>query len=110
MALNYHDPDRRKRLRVDASISGVGAVLFQEGIQTDGTVVLEAIGCASQRFSEAATRWTTIEQECYAIYFAVRYFCYFLYGTVFTVETDHNNLRWMEASQVPKIIRWCAYL
>ena len=26
------------------------------------------------------------------------------------IETDHNNLLWMEASKVPKIIRWRIYL
>jgi hypothetical protein len=41
---------------------------------------------------------TTIEQECFAIYFAILTFAYFLYGNVFTIETDHNNLRWMEMS------------
>jgi hypothetical protein len=66
--------------------------------------------CASAKFSDPATRWTTIEQECYAIYFAIMTFAYFLYGSVFTIETDHNNLRWMEQSKVPKIMRWCAYL
>ena len=66
--------------------------------------------CASAKFSDPATRWTTIEQECFAIYFAILTFAYFLYGNEFTIETDHNNLRWMELSKVPKIMRWCAYL
>ena len=66
--------------------------------------------CASAKFSDPATRWTTMEQECFAIYFAVFTFVYFLYGTVFTIEIDHNNLQWMELSKAPKIMRWCAYL
>jgi hypothetical protein len=28
----------------------------------------------------------------------------------FVVETDHNNLRWIEHSAVPKVIRWRIYL
>jgi hypothetical protein len=28
----------------------------------------------------------------------------------FVLETDHNNLLWMEASAVPKVIRWRIYL
>ena len=28
----------------------------------------------------------------------------------FIIQTDHNNLRWIEASLVPKIIRWTVYL
>ena len=31
-------------------------------------------------------------------------------GKSFIIETDHNNLRWMEASEVPKIVRWRIYL
>ena len=88
----------------------MGAVLLQIRTLLDGTNVLEPIMCASAKFSGPATRWTTIEQECFAIYFAILTFAYFLYGNVFTIETDHNNLRWMEQSKVPKIMRWCAYL
>jgi len=111
MALHYHDPSKTKRLRTDASETGVGAVLFQEFFD-DATqqLVLEPIACSSQKFSDAATRWTTIEQECYGIYHGTKTFAYFLYGNNFIIETDHNNLRWMELSEVPKIIRWCAYL
>jgi len=111
MGLHYNDPAKAKLVRPDAAEKvGVGATLMQERLLEDRTVLLEPVLCASAKFSDAATRWTTIEQECYAVYFAVKTFSYFLYGVVFVIETDHNNLRWMEQSQVPKIIRWCAYL
>ena len=111
MGLHYNDPALPKLVRQDAAEKvGVGAVLLQIRTLPDGTNVLEPIMCASAKFSGPATRWTTIEQECFAIYFAILTFAYFLYGNVFTIETDHNNLRWMEQSKVPKIIRWCAYL
>ena len=111
MGLHYNDPALPKLVRPDAAEKvGVGAVLLQVRPLPDGTILLEPLLCASAKFSDPATRWTTIEQECYAIYFAVLTFAYFLYGVVFTIETDHNNLRWMELSKVPKIMRWCAYL
>ena len=111
MGLHYSDPLLPKLVRQDAAEKvGVGAVLLQIRTLLDGSNVLEPIMCASAKFSDPATRWTTIEQECYAIYFAILTFAYFLYGNVFTIETDHNNLRWMEQSKVPKIMRWCAYL
>jgi hypothetical protein len=31
-------------------------------------------------------------------------------GKEFIIETDHNNLLWMETSKTPKIIRWRIYL
>jgi hypothetical protein len=54
-------------LRTDASIVGVGAILFQpvEGVE-------RPLAYVSQKFSGAASRWSTIDQEAYAVVFAVR--------------------------------------
>ena len=102
MGLHYNDPALPKLVRPDAAEKvGVGAVL----LQVRAADTLEPLLCASAKFSDPATRWTTIEQECYAIYFAILTFSYFLYGNIFTIESDHNNLRWMELSKVPKIMR-----
>ena len=38
------------------------------------------------------------------------YFCYYLRGKEFVLETDHRNLIWIESSQVPIIVRWCVLL
>jgi hypothetical protein len=98
-------------LRTDASTLGVGAVLLQRSRLEDGSpAALQPIGFCSQRFSPQAQRWTTIEQEAYAIYFAVNHFSYYLRCKPFVLETDHNNLLWIEASAVPKVIRWRVYL
>jgi hypothetical protein len=99
-------------LRCDASLWGVGAGLFQVYKPTSdpATWVYQPIGFASKKFSPQAMRWTTIEQEAYGCYFAVWYFRYYLQGKLFILETDHNNLLWMEASAVPKVIRWRIYL
>ena len=56
--------------------------------------------CASAKFSDPATRWTTIEQECFAIYFAMLTFAYFLYY--------YRNIA--QQSPMDGIMRWCAYL
>ena len=112
MALHYHDPDKDKRVRHDACEKGVGAGLFQLALPVIGAgpPLLEPILCASEKFSDAATRWNTFEQEAYGGYFALKSFQYYLRGNVFTLETDHNNLRWMEQSRVPKVIRWVAFM
>jgi hypothetical protein len=97
MGLHYNDPALPILVRQDAAEKvGVGAVLLQIRTLLDGSHVLEPIMCATAKFRDPATRWTIIEQECYAIYFVIMTFAYFLYGNVFTIETDHNNLRWME--------------
>ena len=60
--------------------------------------------------SPQATRWSTIEQEAFGVYFGVSHFAYYLQCKAFIIETDHNNLLWIEASLVPKVIRWRVYL
>lgn len=109
-ALFYPNYELDWILRTDASILGVSAVLFQVVVGDDNTLTLQPIAFVSQKFSDPATRWSTIEQECYGIKFGVEAFDYYLRGKFFTLETDHENLRWMEASLVPKIIRWRMYL
>jgi len=98
-------------LRTDASLYGVGAMLLQVYRSSpDAEPQYQPIGFASQKFSPQAQNWSTIEQEAYGIYFAVKHFSYYLHCKQFILETDHNNLLWMEASAVPKIIRWRVYL
>lgn len=88
-------------LRTDASIEGVGAVLLQI---RDGRE--EPIIFLSQRFSGAATRWSTIEQEAYAIFWAVTKLESYLLGHHFNIETDHRNLLYMTDATAPKVVRW----
>lgn len=97
-------------LRTDASMEGVGMALFQVFHPTlDAEPQYQCIMFASQKFSKQARNWTTIEQEAYGIYFAVLQVSYYVRCKAFILETDHANLMWMEASQVPKVIRWRIY-
>jgi hypothetical protein len=93
-------------VRTDASELGIGGVL----IQIDTKDEEQIIALVSKKFSDPATRWSTMDQEAFAIYYVVKKLAYYLVGKDFIVETDHNNLRWMEASEVPKIIRQRIYL
>jgi hypothetical protein len=109
-AVFYPDYSLQWILRTDASEYGIGAVLIQVSVKSDGINELQPIAFYSKKFSEQALKWPTIEQEGYAIFAAVRRFSYYLIGKDFIIETDHNNLRWMEASEVAKIVRWRIYL
>jgi hypothetical protein len=60
----------------------------------------------SKKFSKEASKWKTIEQEGYAIFYGVVELRYLLTGKSFVVETDHANLQWMSKSTVAKLIRW----
>ena len=108
--LFYPDYELEWTLRTDASELGVGAVLLQTKKEEGKPDVFQPIAFVAKKFSDAATRWSTIEQEAYGIYYAVKTLAYYLIGRSFIVETDHNNLLWMEASEVPKIVRWRIFL
>jgi hypothetical protein len=106
----YPDYSLAWTLRTDASIVGVSAALFQLSPSPNNTLEWQPIGLASHKFSDVATRWTTIEQEAYGCYFGILSFESKLRGKHFLLETDHRNLIWMEKSVVPKIVRWVLYM
>ena len=103
--LFYPDYTLQWILQTDACISGLGGVLLQV---KDG--ILQPIYFISKAHSKAAQKWSTIQQEGHAIYYCVKKLAHLLYGKEFLIETDHNNLRYMEASLNPMIIRMCLYL
>lgn len=106
----YPDYDLEWILRTDASQIGVGAVLFMVYKTADATEEFRPIGFVSHKFSAVAQKWSTIEQECFGCYFAIKSFSYLLRCKSFILETDHRNLLWMEKSEVAKIIRWRIYM
>ena len=74
-------------------------------IGEDGTEIPQPIAFTSQKFSDPATRWSTIHQECYAMFHSVKRLQYYLRGKFFELETDHANLQWLERSENPAIVR-----
>jgi hypothetical protein len=107
--LFYPDYELDWVLRTDASSVGVGAILFQVAFQDDGRIH-QPIGFTSKKSSEVAQRWFTYDQEACAVFFGVEYFDYYLRGKEFVVETDHQNLKWIENSNVPRVVRWRMFL
>jgi len=109
-------------LRVDASKSGCGGQLLQirtiDKRDEQGNLVLDEYGQPlkerveenilffSHTFSAQAAVWSTIEQECFAIFHGVTRLQEYLLGVPFTLETDHRNLLWLSKSNVPKLVRW----
>ena len=97
-------------IRCDASDDAVGSVLYQEFTDATSQVVHQPIAFASKRFSAPASNWDTFKREAYAIYHAVHSFSYYLRGKDFIVESDHQNLQWIESSQSPIVVRWRSLL
>ena len=106
MGLYHPDYSLPWILRTDASQLGVGAALFQ--ITKDG--MLQPLAFISKKFTGAATRWDTIHQEMFGIFYAVQQLRHLLQGKHFLLETDHANLQQMELSEKHSIIRMRHYL
>ena len=110
-SLFYPNYELEWTLRTDASDFGVAGILFQTvPPEAETPAQHQTIALCSQKLSAQAQRWCTIEKEGYGIFFSVKKFSYYLRGKHFLIETDHNNLIWMEASEVAKIVRWRIYL
>ena len=76
----------------DACAYQVGCVLLQE---QDGDERPKPIGYWSRSLSKAERNYTTTEQECLSIVWAVVILRPYLEGTEFTIRTDHDSLKWL---------------
>ena len=101
--LHFIDESLPLILRTDASMAGLGGVLFQR--TRDGQDEIP-IAFVSKAFNSTEQNWSTIEQEGYGIFYCVMKLQHYLKGRTFTVETDHRNLVYMASSLTPKVIRW----
>jgi len=98
----FVDPKLQLVVQTDASTQGIGAVLLQRG----GVHGDQPVAYLSRCFNPTEQRWSTIEQEAFALYFAIKQWSHFLDGRHFEVQTDHRNLLWMAKSETPKVVRW----
>lgn len=74
----------------DTSDYAIGAILSQGQIGQD-----RPIAYVSRVLSMAELNYSTTEKELLAIVWAVKHFRPYLYGTRFTIVTDHKSLVWL---------------
>jgi hypothetical protein len=90
----------------DASDYGIGAYLYQLVIDSvTGEERQIPINFFSKTLSKVQQRWSTIEKECYAIWYALKHWEHLLRDVKFTIKTDHRNLRYLNTN-TPKVVRW----
>ncbi|GFO02300.1 Zinc finger protein [Plakobranchus ocellatus] len=101
--LQLPDVNKRFVLRTDASNRGLGAALMQEN---EGT--LFPVAYASKKLTDRERKYSVTERESLAIVWGVKKFSLYLYGTVFTLQTDHGALQFLNAAKFdsPRIMRW----
>jgi putative transposase len=101
--LFFYDNTLPVYLHTDACDTGIGAYLFQ--LDRDGKEL--PIGFMSQALHDAQLRWSTFEQEAFAIHEALKKFQYILRDVQFTLRTDHRNLLYLNDSGASdKVLRW----
>ncbi|GFO40412.1 Zinc finger protein [Plakobranchus ocellatus] len=105
--LQLPDVNKKFFLRTDASDRGLGAALMQEN---EGT--LFPVAYASKKLTDRERKYSVTEREALAFVWGVKKFSLYLYGTVFTLQTDHGALQFLNAAKFgsPRIMRWALAL
>lgn len=81
--LQYYDIDTPIQLQVDASKSGMGAVLMQKG---------RPITYASKAMTKAEKNYSQIEKETLAVVFGMERFYQYVYAQMVEIWSDHKPL------------------
>ena len=81
--LAYYDPKKELVIQCDASSTGLGAVLLQDG---------KPLGYASRALSATECEYAQIEKECLAIVFSLERFHQYTFGRRTIIHSDHKPL------------------
>ena len=94
-------------LDTDASDQAIGAVLAQRFDNKERVVAY-----ASRTLTKTERKYCVTRKELLALVFFVKYFRHYLYGSDFTVRTDHSSLRWLMNFKNPEgqVARWLEIL
>lgn len=110
--LTHYDPDGELCLSVDASPTGLGAVLTQKVDREE-----KPIAFGSRTLTAAEKNYSQLDREALAIIYGVKKFHYYLYGRKFVLFSDNLPLchilspkRGMPGLAAARIQRWALEL
>jgi hypothetical protein len=94
-------------LQTDAADTGLGVALTQ---YIDGGN--HVITYASRSLTKPEQAYSTTEKECLAVVWGIEKMRPYLEGYRFTVLTDHQSLKWLQAIKNPtgRLARWAIFL
>jgi hypothetical protein len=94
-------------LQTDAADTGLGVALTQ---YIDGGD--HVIAYASRSLTKPEQAYSTTEKECLAVVWGIEKMRPYLEGYRFTVLTDHQSLKWLQAIKDPtgRLARWAIFL
>jgi hypothetical protein len=80
--------------------------------QTDANGQEYVVAYADYLFNKHELNYTISEKECLAVIFGIKHFRHYVYGTEFTVITDHSALLWLNSISDPvgRLARWAVLL
>ena len=94
--LRYFNPDKRSLLQCDASSTGLGAVLMQQG---------EPVAYASRALTGTERNLCQLQKEMLALVFATNRFRLYIYGIPVEIETDHKPLEVIFRRPLQSVLR-----
>lgn len=102
--LSHPDFKRPFVIQCDASMTGVGSVLYQ--LDDDGNE--HPIAFMSRKLNAAQRNYTVTELECLAAVLSVKKFRAYIEGMPFKVITDHASLKWLMSHKdlSGRLARW----
>ena len=95
--LRYFNPSLPMTIQVDASQVGLGAALLQNN---------KPIAFASKALNDAECRYANIEREMLAVVFGAEWFCTYVYGWSFMIESDHKLLESISRENLADMPAW----
>ena len=106
--LSHPDPRKKYLLQTDASDNSIGAVLMQ----LDENGMEKPILYLSHKLNPAQSKYPAIEREAYSIVYALKKLRQYLWGSRFTIYTDHKPLKALFTSEMKsvRVQKWAVLL